>query len=731
VCSSCGKKKQLAGSHLSGKTEVNSDCWPCGRKRIFKLRIKPSKSVKSPAADEKMPRASSGDDGAAAAAASAAVTGGAVSSRSVSPRTAPTAHQSLFPSERSGSASPVTAGGNTAMAAAAAFRSWASSKVGFGPMSSPSPPPPPPVTTVQRAASQATLTNRGAVGGAFTSATTGPGGSGHSVTPTLTFAKAPAAAFAAPLAPSHNRTASADDQSRGRSGAPKFGLFSAASQMAPPNSRHRNTTSATGAPPQFRLPSPISALHNTSSSPDRAAVATSRSASVGAQITLLAATAGGQQPPNTGGAQNGAATILSGIQAELPRWLCQTCSKAKPLQGPHLAGKTTVHSDCWPCGRKRVFILTQPQPLSNGSMASPAATVTPDAPTGAAAGSPDMPPCGTSTASPDGTAVQAAASLSTGAWQASPLLARGNVDLQHFMQRVFVHMHLHAIHGVVCSGLSGQNVAMRPCPPPQSAQHLPLLLCLEASALGTSEQFVCPTRRQGAAPTPEASSFGHPQWPSSPLPRTASPAESRGRSIETLACLAARLGPAITAAAMQLTRPGAAFTSPQTVKTVAVFCHSHDELAATAAYFAMAGGGLDDRDALQPLRFRVLGPPPEFTTSRTIASDLLSALTAQFGADCATVTPPVTHGDRHKAVKYIAKRCDSLFVSPGGAVGFAVADRAHLQWQQRGERIPDHSLVVLGRPARWQEIDKVLKVVDALKIKDQPTMSPKSPTEFS
>ena len=36
-CCRCGKVKELSGDHLRGKTQVRSDCWPCGVKRVFVL----------------------------------------------------------------------------------------------------------------------------------------------------------------------------------------------------------------------------------------------------------------------------------------------------------------------------------------------------------------------------------------------------------------------------------------------------------------------------------------------------------------------------------------------------------------------------------------------------------------------------------------------------------------------------------------------------------------------
>lgn len=38
-------------------------------------------------------------------------------------------------------------------------------------------------------------------------------------------------------------------------------------------------------------------------------------------------------------------------------WRCIICGKGKDLRGPHLANKTTVRSDCWPCAKKQTFVL--------------------------------------------------------------------------------------------------------------------------------------------------------------------------------------------------------------------------------------------------------------------------------------------------------------------------------------------------------------------------------------
>ncbi|SYZ67519.1 hypothetical_protein [Leishmania braziliensis MHOM/BR/75/M2904] len=37
-------------------------------------------------------------------------------------------------------------------------------------------------------------------------------------------------------------------------------------------------------------------------------------------------------------------------------WRCAVCHKVKDLKGPHLSGKTSVRSDCWPCAKKTTFL---------------------------------------------------------------------------------------------------------------------------------------------------------------------------------------------------------------------------------------------------------------------------------------------------------------------------------------------------------------------------------------
>ncbi|KAL7699665.1 hypothetical protein NQL31_007338 [Lotmaria passim] len=50
-------------------------------------------------------------------------------------------------------------------------------------------------------------------------------------------------------------------------------------------------------------------------------------------------------------------------------WRCAACHKVKDLKGPHLNGKTSVRSDCWPCAKKTTFVLERNDPTDGASQA--------------------------------------------------------------------------------------------------------------------------------------------------------------------------------------------------------------------------------------------------------------------------------------------------------------------------------------------------------------------------
>ncbi|KAK7195064.1 hypothetical protein NESM_000429300 [Novymonas esmeraldas] len=76
------------------------------------------------------------------------------------------------------------------------------------------------------------------------------------------------------------------------------------------------------------------------------------------QSATLAAPA---QPPSTSTAAS------SSPPAADAAWRCAACHKVKDLKGPHLNGKTSVRSDCWPCAKKTTFMRTALNAIIDGS----------------------------------------------------------------------------------------------------------------------------------------------------------------------------------------------------------------------------------------------------------------------------------------------------------------------------------------------------------------------------
>ncbi|XP_010700657.1 hypothetical protein LPMP_283190 [Leishmania panamensis] len=52
-------------------------------------------------------------------------------------------------------------------------------------------------------------------------------------------------------------------------------------------------------------------------------------------------------------------------------WRCAVCHKVKDLKGPHLSGKTSVRSDCWPCAKKTTFLRDTCAIAGSGAAAEP------------------------------------------------------------------------------------------------------------------------------------------------------------------------------------------------------------------------------------------------------------------------------------------------------------------------------------------------------------------------
>jgi hypothetical protein len=308
-----------------------------------------------------------------------------------------------------------------------------------------------------------------------------------------------------------------------------------------------------------------------------------------------------------------------------------------------------------------------------------------------------------------GTTAPPAAAAEAFAFNATAATSAGgattaDVDLDAYLRNVFACLHRDL------ATQRARDISLRSCPAPEGvSQPLPTLQLVERSELWSAGEGPASLARQASG----SSGMGS---------RSTSAAADRADTFERLSAISARIGPALTRAAARISSSSDGNGGGEAPESVGVFCNSHDELAATAAYFALAGAG-----GKQNVAYHVFGPPPEYTTNRTPASDLLSALRQRFGDGVVTLTPPITHDERHRAVKYIAKRSGSIMVAPSGAVGFAVAERAHQLWLSQGVPWPAHSLVLLGRPARWAEVERVLKIVEALKLKDRAPASPTMP----
>lgn len=59
-----------------------------------------------------------------------------------------------------------------------------------------------------------------------------------------------------------------------------------------------------------------------------------------------------------------AAAASAAPATEALLWMCEHCHKVKDLKGDHLKGKATVRSDCWPCAKKRTFVLATPSAMA-------------------------------------------------------------------------------------------------------------------------------------------------------------------------------------------------------------------------------------------------------------------------------------------------------------------------------------------------------------------------------
>ncbi|KAG5475234.1 hypothetical protein CUR178_04687 [Leishmania enriettii] len=82
-----------------------------------------------------------------------------------------------------------------------------------------------------------------------------------------------------------------------------------------------------------------------------------------------------------GAAEPAAASVSAVVRSADALWRCAVCHKVKDLKGPHLHGKSSVRSDCWPCAKKTTFhrdtspvsqSATSPEPFKSAFGGAPA-----------------------------------------------------------------------------------------------------------------------------------------------------------------------------------------------------------------------------------------------------------------------------------------------------------------------------------------------------------------------
>ncbi|CAJ1990470.1 Nucleoporin NUP149 [Leishmania donovani] len=303
-CAVCHKVKDLKGPHLDGKASVRSDCWPCGKKTTF-LRDASAMSrhgaVTTPTASQ--PQAPNGADAAAHAPDSP--------SASVFAASAATSSSQVL----------VSSPGATNMPAGTA-----PSKSAFGAVSAPD------------AAKPAAAPFKSAFGGISAPDVAKP-------------AAAPfKSAFGAVSAPDAAKPAAAPSKSA-------FGAVSAPDAAKPAAAPSKSAFGGVG---EWSGPMPpIGSAVKSSCGSISDEVSAMCSLNSSSEKLMSGVT---RQSPKAVTAPTGAARAEAAGLAEsscvLPErvWRCVVCHKVKDLKGPHLDGKASVRSDCWPCGKKTTFV---------------------------------------------------------------------------------------------------------------------------------------------------------------------------------------------------------------------------------------------------------------------------------------------------------------------------------------------------------------------------------------
>ncbi|RHW67693.1 Nucleoporin [Trypanosoma brucei equiperdum] len=306
-CSTCGKVKPLSGDHLRGKTEVRSDCWPCGCKRTFVL---------SPVDGEYGCSALPKEDASKTISkASENVKEQATTGAQIPVQPAATPFKSVFGTQSSGDAKPP---------AATPFKSV------FGTQSSGDAKPPAATPFKSVFGTQSSGDAKPPAATPFKSVF-GTQSSGD--------AKPPAAT---PFKSVFGTQSSGD--AKPPAATPFKSVFGTQSNgdakppAATPFKSVFGTQSSGDAKPPAATPFKSDSINGFFIKQTRAGI-----------MSEIAHSAVGDVPIDSfkADSHNG------GKDA----WVCTRCGKVKDLRGDHLRGKMEVRSDCWPCGKKATFKL--------------------------------------------------------------------------------------------------------------------------------------------------------------------------------------------------------------------------------------------------------------------------------------------------------------------------------------------------------------------------------------
>ncbi|KPA86902.1 hypothetical protein ABB37_00940 [Leptomonas pyrrhocoris] len=361
-CEQCQKMKDLNGPHLNGRSSVRSDCWPCAKKTTF---VRCGADGTTAAATTATPTSTPGvtalpvsiavtpsDEAQAAAFQNiyAAATAAAATAQTAANTATTTAKSSLvFPLHTTHhNGNPISHQSSSSNAVATHF---GTSRTPLNPFFTPA------VSAASIKKFQVSYAN------VMTAKHEDPTHAPAATTAALGAGKSATASASAALSP-QSSSPCVMESSAGTS--PPF-TFRPNANYIPAASSGSVWSTATLLPGSTAAATTTSASRALSPSmslmPVDAAAAPNVFAKHAEVMPSSAITdAGSGAAPTVARATTHGAAAAASSSASL--WVCDHCHKAKDLKGDHLRGKATVRSDCWPCGKKRTFVLRAPSAMA-------------------------------------------------------------------------------------------------------------------------------------------------------------------------------------------------------------------------------------------------------------------------------------------------------------------------------------------------------------------------------